>query len=584
VVTGPPGWQVLVVISHTGGRSDGLAARPSRAWAVIVLCAVLSGTAALASGWPLWETHLAWAVVTVAACVAFGASGALLATAPATARPGLLLLGAGLLWASAWSGSWDGPLLPTASGYAQSTFFLVLALAVLTLAGSAPYSTVERWWLLAAVVVLWGGEAYAAAGTPSVRWGFTPGAWWPWLLASAYLTLAYSLALLSRRRARRLHGLDRTLSVPVLAVLGVSVVAAAVVQFAGMSSLDAANRSLAVQGLLALAVPLTIAGRRLSARWAELGVAGRVLRLTSSPTAPEVRGALRTVLQDPTLDVWFWAADEGQYIDAAGRTPPPPGSRPRVPVPSADGGPLALLEGDPTLAAHDGLVRAAGRAAAPALEIARLNAVLEARIHEAQAAQERLVTAEAGERRRIEQDLHDGLQQRLLAAALDLAAIRQTTTDAVAREQIEACRLTAVDLVDDVRRLVRGIHPADLSQGGLATALQAVAERLSLRLRLDDDMAAPLRPHLESNAYFALSEVLVDMAGHRPGGPLVLSLATEGNHFVGRVHDGGTSEPATDRGSAYLGARDRIRAVRGSLNVTHRPDTGTTVEVRLPCA
>ena len=200
------------------------------------------------------------------------------------------------------------------------------------------------------------------------------------------------------------------------------------------------------------------------------------------------------------------------------------------------------------------------------------------------ASRARVVATADEARRRLEQNLHDGAQQRLVALALRLrfAAAGASSHACETTEEIADVAADLLGVIDDLRELSRGIHPAILSEGGLGPALRALARRSAVPVELRVETESRYSPPVEVAAYYVVSEALTNTAKH--AGALRAEVVVEERDSALRVcvgdDGGGGAEPR--RGSGLIGLRDRVEAVGGSLEVTSPVGHGTLVRVSLP--
>jgi signal transduction histidine kinase len=188
-------------------------------------------------------------------------------------------------------------------------------------------------------------------------------------------------------------------------------------------------------------------------------------------------------------------------------------------------------------------------------------------------------------RRRIERDLHDGAQQRLVSLALQLRRSTQTSprpgTDAlVTQMDLVAEEITGV--LGDLREIARGIHPAILAEGGLRPALTTLARRSAVPVRLDLDFDRRLPEPVELAAYYVINEALANTAKHAHATSMGVRVAADSELLRIYVRDDGDGGADPARGSGLTGLRDRVEALGGTLQVTSPPGTGTTLDVALP--
>ncbi|NVI90240.1 sensor histidine kinase [Actinomadura sp. BRA 177] len=561
---------------------------------------------ALLAGWPYWRDHPAAAVLTLAGCAAIAVAGVLLATGTRTRRTGLLFTAASLCWAVTWAASRDASVWPIVSQYAQATFYLALAVGVLMYpAGRLEYRA-DRIWTVAGCAVLWGCPT-AIWFTSEPEWAAFRGesVWWPSsftnlavfrivlpLSAALYVVLALSLALVLTMRLPRMGRMRRLLALPVTLAIGFVGVSAAFTQKSVMAEavpLDDLLRAYVIQGAVVVLVPLTLLASGLRVRISELTVAGRMLRLTAPISVERVRDALRDVLHDPTLELWFWAPMEDTYVDTAGRpvdldpdggADGEAGGRWRRRVRSAAGDPLAVVELGGALRDHESLVEAALAAGGRALETARLQASVHAGLEQVRAAYRRLVRAETVERERLARDLHDGAQQRLLALGAMLGTLEAVSGDPAVKELARTCRAELMEALAELRALAREVQPALLVQDGLGPALEVVAERVGVRVRLD---VAPRRfsREIESTLYSVLCETLSYAVDRAHATQVHVRVGHEDGRLAAELTCDGTGP--RDAAADLAGLSGRVRALRGQMDVGGGPGEGTRVRMDLPC-
>ncbi len=253
-----------------------------------------------------------------------------------------------------------------------------------------------------------------------------------------------------------------------------------------------------------------------------------------------------------------------------------------VTVVERDGRPLAALIHDPAL--DQGLVRAAAAAAGMAIENERLHAEVRAQLEEARASRQRIVEAGDRERRRVERNLHDGAQQRLATLALSLAMIRDR--DGAGPAMAASLARASAELrqaIDELRELARGIHPAILTEEGLPAAVESLADRSSLPVRVVSDFDARLPEPVETAAYFVVSESLANVTKHAHASRARVELSRCNGTLRVEVRDDGVGGADAARGSGLLGLADRVAAVRGSIRVETPPGGGTRVLAEIPC-
>jgi signal transduction histidine kinase len=202
-----------------------------------------------------------------------------------------------------------------------------------------------------------------------------------------------------------------------------------------------------------------------------------------------------------------------------------------------------------------------------------------------------VVAATDAERRRIERDLHDGTQQRLVSLAMHLGMARATLADAPepARQAIDQAHDQATQALAELREIVRGLHPAVLDDRGLDAALSGIAARAPIPVRLRVDVAARCAPSIEAIAYFVVSEALTNVAKHANAGHAKVTVRRSGDRLRIVVTDDGQGGAAPDGGqgdgggSGLRGLAQRAAAVDGTLTIHSPPGGPTAITVELPC-
>jgi signal transduction histidine kinase len=336
-----------------------------------------------------------------------------------------------------------------------------------------------------------------------------------------------------------------------------------------------------------IALPLALLWGLLRARLARVHVGELVVHLEQ--TAPgDLRDELAQALEDPTLELGLWLPERDEYVDAEGTAfaVPEDGAARAVTLIEHEGRPLAVLVHDPTLREEPKLVEAVAAAARLALVNARLHAEVRAQLETVQESRARIVSAADEERRRIERDLHDGAQQRLVALALDLRAA-QRQLGATGDPELERLLSSTADelqvAVEELRELAQGIHPGILTQGGLEHALEQLAARAPLPVTVDstDERFAP---EVEATAYFVACEALTNVVKHAGATHASIAARRDDGHLVIEVTDDGNGAVEENGGSGLRGLTDRVEARGGTLVVESVAGSGTRVRGEIPCA
>ncbi|TWE17205.1 sensor histidine kinase [Kitasatospora atroaurantiaca] len=211
--------------------------------------------------------------------------------------------------------------------------------------------------------------------------------------------------------------------------------------------------------------------------------------------------------------------------------------------------------------------------------------VLERRVEDLAESRAGVVDAADAERRRIERDLHDGAQQRLVSLAMNLGLARRTLGDVPpeAMQVIVEAHEEAQAAIVELRDLVRGLHPVVLEDRGLDAALSGIAARAPVPVRLEVDLPARIAPTIEAVAYFTVSEALANVAKHARASRVDLSVRQQAEQLRIVITDDGVGGADPARGTGLVGLRKRAASVDGTLAITSPLGGPTTITVELPC-
>jgi PAS domain S-box-containing protein len=217
-------------------------------------------------------------------------------------------------------------------------------------------------------------------------------------------------------------------------------------------------------------------------------------------------------------------------------------------------------------------------------ELHRLNAELRARLEDLAASRARIVTAGDVERRRLERNLHDGAQQRLvtLSVSLRLALEKLGDDPEAARELLVGATDELTVALEELRELARGLHPAVLTEHGLGPAVETLASRVPVRVEVVETPPARLAEPIEAAAYYMIAEALTNVAKHARAGTVRVSVVQDGDAVVVEVADDGVGGADTATGSGLRGLCDRVEALGGTLELTSPAGDGTTLRAEIP--
>jgi signal transduction histidine kinase len=401
---------------------------------------------------------------------------------------------------------------------------------------------------------------------------------------AVFITLAFVLV----RRVRRSRGPSRRALAPVLIDAVVVMVALAGTEIAYSTGSDTAKEVISsIGGIAFAALPILFLLGVLRTRLQRSTVADLVVELGSvpPPTPVQVRDAIARTLRDDSLQLAFWLPDSRRYVGPDGQDVDPeaqPGQA--VTVLEHDGQRLAALIHDPALLDDAALVQAVGAAATLTLENARLQAELRAQLTEVRASRVRILEAGDAERRRLERDLHDGAQQRLLGIRLALQLARGRLIDGgdAVDELLAEADSEVTGALHELRALARGIHPALLSDEGLDAALTALARRVPVPVHITP-CGERLPASIEATAYFVASEAVANIVKHAHASRVNIEVSHTDGQLAIEITDDGIGG-ADLHGTGLRGLRDRVEALDGTLYLDSDPGHGTTITAELPCA
>jgi signal transduction histidine kinase len=416
----------------------------------------------------------------------------------------------------------------------------------------------------------------------NLAWLFGPGA----IVAIAGLLYIAMLVGLWRHWQRASPALRRALlPITVAAPLQLAIIVAWHLADANASGLGDLRRALQQPAidLAGVVFPVGFLLGLLRTRLSRGAIADLALVLGRGVPLGGLRDTLARALRDPTLQVAFAAPSGDGFVDSDGQAvdlPGGPGAGRGVVRLEHDGELLAILSYDPVIEAEDpGRVEAVASMARLALENERLAAQVRAQLDEVRASRARIVEAGDAERRRIERDLHDGAQQRLVALAMRLDQAREGSAGAAAL--IDATTAELLVAIKEVRDLAHGLHPTILTDAGLAAAVEALAERTPFPVTAHvTEGRFPLE--VEVAAYYVIAEGFTNIARYASATEARVDVTAQDGQLQVTVADNGRGGADPAAGSGLRGLADRLAAIGGDFNVTSAPGAGTTLTARLP--
>jgi signal transduction histidine kinase len=508
-------------------------------------------------------------------------------------RTGPLLVLAGFLWAIPGIRGYGNPWTAAAGDSLDGAQDLVFAHLLL----AYPTGRLGSPWLRALVVAGYGLAAVTVLQVVSIETTSVgtdnPLAIWnsqqlydtldTWGSVVGALYALTGIAIVSRRWLKASVA-GRHVYAPVLAAALLFAAAALFEQ--GLNAVtDEETRWAVLPVVLArIIIPFAFLYGLMRSRVERLGVGELVVGVATEPRET-LREALARALHDPTLELEYWDPARGEFVNSAGRhvALPVDDDHRVATLVERDGQRLAAIVHDRALLEDPRLVETVSATAGLLLENERLQAELRAQLAELRASRERIVRSGDEERRRLERDLHDGAQQRLLGLGMGLQLIRaRVDPGSEAAELVDELEEELGRALQELRELARGIHPAVLTEQGLPAAVRALAERtpVPVEVKVPDE---PLPPGVETAAYFVISESLSNVAKYARAGHAWVSVASENGSALVEVRDDGVGGARPADGSGLQGLADRVGALGGQLRIESPPGGGTHVTAELPC-
>ena len=295
--------------------------------------------------------------------------------------------------------------------------------------------------------------------------------------------------------------------------------------------------------------------------------------------------ALGSVLGDSSLELVFWVPDRSQFVNLRGDRVllPEPGTQRSSVAVELTGEQIGAIIYNSELIGDPEHVRTAGRVVALGVDRERLNAALRLTEQSLRRSRERIVLTADAERRRIAQDLHDGLQVQLVLLALEAQQLaNELGPSGAARARATGLRLGIDSAAAELRALVHAVMPAALVERGLAMATEDLVDRLPLPSSLRMTNVGSLSKPLESTAYFVVAEAVANVVKHADASKVTIRLEESDHLLTIEVVDDGIGGAAVDRGTGIRGLLDRADVLGGNLRLTSPVGQGTTLLVQLP--
>lgn len=320
-----------------------------------------------------------------------------------------------------------------------------------------------------------------------------------------------------------------------------------------------------------------------------LDAIGKIFTVVPDLATPEqVQEALREILEDPALELYWWDWERERYVSTAGEASSVSGqgSGQVVTLVDYESRRVGAIAHDPRLLEHPEFLDRFVPTMRIAMERDRLHRDLVRKLEELRASRLRMARAGDQERRRLERNLHDGAQQRLLVALLALRRLEERVApDDEVAPLVRSAREELEGAIADLRELARGLHPPLLARRGLAAAVRAAVARTELPVELDLRLGSGLAPELDAAAYYVCAEAVTNTVKHAGATRVWLRLVQEPGVLVVEVRDdgvGGASIDGVTDASGLSGLRDRVEALGGTLEITSPAGEGTRLTATFP--
>jgi signal transduction histidine kinase len=390
------------------------------------------------------------------------------------------------------------------------------------------------------------------------------------------------VAVMIFRKARSPEHLRRRAMTPLAAVL-IAVIAEYVLFLLIVDAYPETRNALRVaDAVLTIAVPLALLVGQIRGRvFAATRVGQIAVRASNEQLTPaSAQEAIGDALGDPSLTLALWAPERAGYVDVDGAPLELPRDAPDRAVTrvARNNQPAAALIHDPTLDVDPDVVEALVATSLVLLENARL-------VEDLRASRSRIVETAERERRRLERDLHDGAQQRLVALNIRLGMVRELVDREDVANAIDATQRDAEAALEELRALAHGIYPPALRGRGPAVALRELARGSPVPIQVTDEGIGRSSDLIEAAIYFCAREAIQNTAKHAgPSAKVTVTLARRQHAIAFTVSDDGpgmTRETDTS-GTGITGMRDRIEAVGGEFEIVSAPGQGTSIRATIP--
>jgi signal transduction histidine kinase len=399
------------------------------------------------------------------------------------------------------------------------------------------------------------------------------------------IAIAAGVVTVVVRRWQSASTLLRRALAPILVTGGITAALLAAMLIADQASAGITRGLQSAEAVALATVPIAYLFGLFQTRLARIGLGELVVELGNNPEHSQLRDALARALRDPSLELGYWMPASQEYLDVEGKqVDVVPTATRAVTILERRGEKVAALVHDAALREDPTLLDAVSSAAGLALDNERLLAQLRAQLAETRDSRARIVDAADTERRRLERNLHDGAQQRLVTLALHLRMAQETlrSDPAAAGTMLDGVGEDLKLALGELRELARGLHPAILTERGLAPALQAVATRAPFKVEIVGVPHERLPAAIEAAIYYVVAETLTNAAKHAEASEAQVELSTTGDTATVEIRDNGRGGADLADGSGIRGLADRVEALGGRFELQSPLGAGTVVRAELP--
>ncbi|MEX5633677.1 sensor histidine kinase [Parafrankia sp. FMc2] len=564
----------------------------------LVTAGIITSLLTIGAQWPAWSVTPFPASLNVLVAVTFVLTGLLLLDEDALGSVSWAFVLGGLMWAVTWTATWEHGPSAVVSSFAYTHFWVCLGWGVLRYPEGRLANTAERALVVTAVAVIPVGNLVLLALCRPEELGYQADVWWYGsavdpgvfevvvnILDALTLGVVVSFGVVVTRRYRRASALEqRTLGPVAVGMMAAFAMAAVVNLFVYYPNGHDISLLFTPMAVMLFAIPAAFAAAAVRRHLARGRIAQLLSGLTMPPSPAAVRQVLRAALGDENAQIYLWVPDRGVHINSDGQPAAPPPADDTLlslPVRSTSGAPLAVLSARSSLDRDRDLVDVALSASAIALENALLHAMVTAQLDAVRATRTQLVEVGLAERRRIERNLHDGAQQRLLALAARLGLAQAQAADEATAAAFAAASADLRAALEELRGLARGIHPPVLTERGLRAALEDVAGPLPLTvdLRVPDER---YEAALETTAYYTVSEALANTVKHADATHVQVTVRRAGTQFLIQIADNGRGGAVIRKDGGIAGLVERVRALGGEVTLSSPWQSGTRLTAMIP--